>query len=233
MATIYNSEPASANNCCISPAYKPCAAQPPKAVWVAPATGHGGDCAIKAWLIQICVMDFLTSSYESDLNDAPSGTPLAGAFDDWLPAVPPTKVFVCNIDTTPKFDREFAILCAPDGTKVITQNVTPEDAPLGTAPVIEAWTLAGAAYTGDINALTDCGAEKIDVTAAQWFCAGGIPISRTDFWDVFSTPRTLIGSLWQDTSGAVIPTPAFGSYVVGDCSSCVSVINNDADAWAI
>ena len=129
-----------------------------------------------------------------------------------------------------KFDREFVILCAPDGTKVITQNVTPEDAPLGTAPVIEAWTLAGTAYTGDISLLTDCGAEKIDVTSAEWFCASGVPISRTDFWDVFSTPRALIGSLWQDVSGAVVPAPAAGSYVVGDCS-CVSVPQGILVSW--
>jgi len=129
-----------------------------------------------------------------------------------------------------KFDREFVILCAPDGTKVITQNVTPEDAPLGTAPVIEAWTLAGTAYTGDISLLTDCGAEKIDLTAAEWFCASGVPISRSDAWDVSVSPRALIGSIWQDVSGAVVPAPAAGSYVVGDCS-CVSVPQGILVSW--
>lgn len=120
-----------------------------------------------------------------------------------------------------KFDREFVIMCAPDGTKVITQNVTPDDAPLGAAPVIESWTLAGAPYAGDITLLTDCGSEKIDVSAALWFCMGGQPISRTDFWDIFSTPRTLLGSIWQDLGGVAIPAPATGTYVVGDCS-CVN-----------
>lgn len=132
---------------------------------------------------------------------------------------PTPVVMVCD---KPKFDREFAILCAPDGTKVITQNVTPEDAVLGTPPVIEAWTLAGTAYTGDIALLTDCGAEKVDVTAAQWFCASGTPISRTDFWDVFSTPRALLGSMWQDSAGNIVPAPAAGTFVVGDCS-CVNL----------
>ena len=149
-----------------------------------------------------------------------------------------TKFFACKEPTPvisvckpkPKFDREMVMLCAPDGTKVITQNVTPDDAPLGAAPVIEAWTLAGTAYTGDISLLTDCGAEKIDVTSAEWFCASGVPISRTDFWDVFSTPRALIGSLWQDVSGAVVPAPAAGSYVVGDCS-CVSVPQGILVSW--
>jgi len=115
-------------------------------------------------------------------------------------------------------DREMAILCAPDGTKVMVQNVTPEAAPLGTAPVIEAWLLNGTPYAGAIADLKDCGAEKVDIAAAQWFCANGQNLSRTDFWDISVSPKVLIGSLWQDASGAVVTSPAPGTATVGTCS---------------
>jgi hypothetical protein len=160
----------------------------------APATTCGADATVKA-------ADLLSQA----VHTAP-GTALL--------------VKLCPAD--PEFDREFAVLCAPDGTKVAVQNITPVDAPLGTAPTFEAWTLAGTAYIGDIALLSDCGAEKIDVTAAQWFCANGTPISRTDFWDVFSAPQALLGSMWQDAAGNIVPAPAAGTFVVGDCS-CVNL----------
>jgi len=117
-------------------------------------------------------------------------------------------------------DREMQVLCAPDGTKVIVQNVTPDDAPLGTAPTIEAWLLDGTPYAGLLADLGTCGGEQVDVSAVQWFCAAGQSISRTDFWDVFSTPRALLGSIWQDASGAVVAAPAVGTFTVGECSTC-------------
>jgi hypothetical protein len=140
----------------------------------------------------------------------------------------PVHVKICAPATT--YDREFAILCAPDGTKVAVQNVTPVDAPLGTAPTFEAWTLDSTAYTGAIAALTNCGSEKIDVTATQWFCANNAPISRTDFWDVFSTPKALIGSLWQDAAGDIVPAPAAGTYTQGECAKC-EVTKHFEFAW--
>jgi len=128
---------------------------------------------------------------------------------------------VCNSQTPlPQQDREMQVLCAPDGTKVIVQNVTPDDAPLGTAPTIEAWLLDGTPYAGLLADLGTCGGEQVDVSAVQWFCAAGQSISRTDFWDVFSTPRALLGSIWQDASGAVIAAPAVGTFTVGECSTC-------------
>lgn len=143
---------------------------------------------------------------------------------------PDTKFFACKEPTPvipvckPKtvFDREMVKLCHPDGTKVLVQDVTPEDAVIGTAPSLSFWTISipSVPYTGDTTQLKDCGAEKIDLTDAEWFCASGVPISRSDAWDISVSPRTLIGSIWQDVSGAVIPAPAAGSYVVGDCS-CV------------
>ena len=151
-----------------------------------------------------------------------------------------TQLFVCKEPTPvipvckPKtvFDREMVKLCHPDGTKVLVQDVTPEDAPLGTAPTLSFWTIAipSVPYTGDTSQLKDCGAEKIDLTAAEWFCASGVPISRSDAWDVSVSPRALIGSIWQDVSGAVVPAPAAGSYVVGDCS-CVSVPQGILVSW--
>lgn len=117
-------------------------------------------------------------------------------------------------------DRESLILCATDGQKVLAQNVTPVDAPLGTAPTFEFWTIAipSVPYLGDTTLLKDCGAEQVDATAAQWFCQAGQSISRTDFWDVAATPRVLLGSLWQDASGTTIPAPTAGTYTVGECA---------------
>lgn len=144
---------------------------------------------------------------------------------------PGTAFNVKICPSTPKlYDREMLVLCAPDGTKVMVQNVTAEDAPLGTAPVFEAWTLSGEPYTGAIATLKDCGAEKIDLTSAEWFCASGVPILRSDAWDISVSPRALVGSIWQDVSGAVVPAPAAGSYVVGDCS-CVSVPQGVLVTW--
>lgn len=116
-------------------------------------------------------------------------------------------------------DREMVVLCDVDGTKVAVQNVTPIDAPLGTAPIFETWRLDGTVWVGIAADLKDCGAEHVDVTAAQWFCQAGQSISRTDFWDVAANPRVLLGSLWQDASGTTIPAPTAGTYTVGECVS--------------
>jgi hypothetical protein len=118
----------------------------------------------------------------------------------------------------PELDREFSILCTKAGKQVIIQNVTPEGAPLGTAPVIEAWNLDGTPYTGNIALLVDCGSEQVDVSSAVWLCADGADVSRTDFWDISVTPRVLTGSLWQDTLGTVIPAPA--NAIAGKCEVC-------------
>jgi hypothetical protein len=130
------------------------------------------------------------------------------------------------------FDREPVMLCHPNGTKVYVQDVTPEDAPLGTAPTFSFWTIAipSVPYTGDTSQLKDCGTEKIDLTAAEWFCASGVPISRSDAWDISVSPRALIGSIWQDAAGTVIPAPVAGSYVIGDCNPVKDVDKID---WCI
>jgi hypothetical protein len=216
MPAISNSTTVSVN-ACVTNTFKPCIATPPKAVWVSEATAHGGDCAIKAWLMQKCAGDVLVQFYESDLNDAPSGSALAGNFNDWMPAVPPTKVMICPV-AKQKYDREFFILCAPDGTKVITQNVTEDDAPLGTPPKIEAWTMAGVPYTGSVAALTDCGAEKVDLADSESYCAAGANHSRIDIVDV--TTKAIIGTLWLNDAGTVVAAPV--GAVKGTCEQIAS-----------
>lgn len=112
-------------------------------------------------------------------------------------------------------DRELFVLCDLDGTKVVVQNVTPIDAPLGTAPIFETWRLDGTAWTGIAADLKDCGSEKIDIASAVWFCADGADLSRTDFFDV--NTGDLVGSIWQDVNGATVPTPA--NPKVGACAT--------------
>jgi uncharacterized repeat protein (TIGR01451 family) len=154
--------------------------------------------------------------------------------------VPGVPLLVKQCPMPTEYDRAFAVLCAPDGTKVVVQNVTDETAPFGTAPAFEAWKLDGTAYAGPLAALVDCGEEKVDISEAMWFCASGSPISRVDFWSVNTTPRALLGSFWQDISGAVIAAPAMGSYTVGDCAGaiapsivhwCVNGVCTDGIAW--
>lgn len=116
-------------------------------------------------------------------------------------------------------DREFSTLCAPDGTKVLVVTAWDTTAPLATAPTIEAYTLAGAAYTGDLALLTDCAAEKLDIVAEQ-YCSGGFPYERISFYDVSTVPPTLASTLWRDGSGAAVSDPGPG--FVGACPALVA-----------
>jgi hypothetical protein len=142
----------------------------------------------------------------------------------------PLYVTVCQ--PAAKYDREMQVLCAPDGSKVAVQNVTPDTAPLGTAPIFEAWNLDGSAWGGNVATLADCATERVDIAAAAWFCVSGQSVSRTDFWDIASVPRTLLGSVWQDASGAAIAAPAAGTYTVGECSTCpVRVASGVSSTW--
>jgi hypothetical protein len=97
---------------------------------------------------------------------------------------PGTALLVKMICEKPERDRPFKLRCTPAGGTVLMRDVSEDTAPIGTPPQLEYWNLDQTLYTGDVSQLTDCGAEKVDVTAAQWFCASGTPISRTDFWDV-------------------------------------------------
>jgi hypothetical protein len=118
----------------------------------------------------------------------------------------PGQVLTVRMCPTAKVqDREMVVLCAPDGTKVVIQNVTPEDAPLGTAPTFEAWGLNGVPYGGAVAALTDCGAEKVDISAGEDYCAAGVNYTRVD---VISTTTLLpVGVLWLNDAGAPVAAP--------------------------
>jgi hypothetical protein len=134
---------------------------------------------------------------------------VAGVQGQLIQTVPhPTAVQMVKIcPPSPKvFDREMVVMCAPDGTKVAIQNVTAEDAPLGTAPTFEAWTLNGAPYVGSITALTDCGTEKVDISTGEDYCAAGVNYTRVDFID--TTTLLPIGSIWLDDNGTPVGQPA-------------------------
>ncbi len=114
----------------------------------------------------------------------------------------PVLVQMCN--AAPKlYDREMFVLCAPDGSKVMVQNVTAEDAPLGTAPVFEAWNLDGTGYAGAINALVDCGADKANVVTTD-YCAAGINYSRVDGISESGLP---VWTVWTNDAGIPLTAP--------------------------
>ena len=124
---------------------------------------------------------------------------------------------------TGELDREYSTLCAPDGTKVLVVAAWDKTAPLTTAPAIEAYTLAGAPYTGDRALLTDCAAEKLDVVSED-YCVAGVQYERVSFYDVTATPPTLSATLWRNGLGAVVSNPGEGK--VG---ACLPSVHTDRD----
>jgi hypothetical protein len=104
-----------------------------------------------------------------------------------------------------RFDREMVMLCAPDGTKVIVQNVTPESAPLGAAPVFEAYTLSGALYSGPIAELTDCATEKVSLSSGEDYCLNGVNYSRIDGIDIKT--GVVVINVWLNDAGSVVAAP--------------------------
>jgi hypothetical protein len=155
-----------------------------------------------------------------------------------LPAVPthaavlaiphPTAVQLVKIcGDKPKFDREMVVLCAPDGTRVIVQNVTPEDSPLGASPVFEAYTLAGAPYTGSITTLTDCATEKVDLADAEDYCLNGVNYSRVDGIDIKT--GLPVFSTWLNDAGIPVAAPVGAKK--GICEECKPTICCPRDAF--
>jgi hypothetical protein len=120
---------------------------------------------------------------------------------------------------TGEFEREYATLCAPDGTKVLVVTAWDTAAPLATAPVVETYTLAGAVYAGDRALLVDCAAEKLDIVSEE-YCSGGFTYERISFYDVSTTPPTLASTLWRDQSGAAVADPGPGQ--VGACPPVIA-----------
>jgi hypothetical protein len=127
----------------------------------------------------------------------------------------PGQVLTVRMCTTEN-DREMVTMCAPDGSKVIVQNVTPEGAPLGTAPIFEAWNLDGSPFAGALATLVDCAAEKTEISDAEFFCDGTASYGRVTVWDVTTVPPTAIATVWQDVLGAVVPAPT-NPLTVGAC----------------
>lgn len=250
----------------------PCAsAPPPVAVCLRKKAEHTAACTVKAWRVAKCTSGVLTLEYQTNVNELPSGTTLAGAYGDYVegacapcsspppPAPLPTvtvNALNCDQTTAPVVvnqvvqtfpapnavqlvklcpdplkakDREMVVLCAPTGEKVAVQNVTDENAPLGTAPAFEFWALTGGNWVGDQTTLRDCATEKIDVAAPVLVCKAGIEYTRTDFWNIDVTPKTLAGSIWQDALGAVVAPPA-APFMVGKCDR--AVVNVDRDICA-
>lgn len=142
----------------------------------------------------------------------------------------PTAVQLVKICPTSivaaKFDREMQVLCAPDGSKVLVQNVTSEESPLGTAPVIEAWTLAGAPYAGSIALLTDCGVDKVNTEKSD-YCLGGVEYTRVD--GLSESTGLPVWTVWLNDAGLPVAAPVGAAK--GNCSDqqskdvCISLPN--------
>lgn len=145
-----------------------------------------------------------------------AGAPIAVTDSHVMLTVPaPGAVQLVKFCTpTGEFDREYSTLCAPDGTKVLVVTAWDKTAPLATAPVVETYTLAGTAYTGNRALLVDCAAEKLDVVTEE-YCVGGFQYERTSFYDVSATPPVLSATLWRDQSGSSVSDPGPGT--VGQC----------------
>jgi hypothetical protein len=95
-----------------------------------------------------------------------------------VPSDCPQKVYVVNQPAAESaIDREMQILCAPDGTRVVIQNVTPADAPLGTAPTFETWNLDGSVWLGAIGTLVACNGSKLE-SDPQIMCDAGVTFLR-------------------------------------------------------
>jgi uncharacterized repeat protein (TIGR01451 family) len=131
------------------------------------------------------------------------------------------NVKICT--PTGQADREMVVMCTPTGGKVIVQNVTPQEAPLGTAPVFEAWNFDSTPWAGDVTTLVDCGAEKVDIAPAAFFCSAGQEVTRTSIWDISVQPAVLLGNIWQDVFGAIIAQPAAATLYSGQCRQATYV----------
>jgi hypothetical protein len=109
-------------------------------------------------------------------------------------------------------DRELILLCAPNGDRIVLQyNVAT------TPPTLAAsWNLtANAAYTNSIGILSACSAgADIELLPALDFCSLGVSYTRVDLLD--TATKTIVGSIWQDATGAVVPIP--GRVMRGVCS---------------
>lgn len=112
-------------------------------------------------------------------------------------------VKLCNPST--ELDREYSTLCAPDGTKVLVVTAWDKTAPLATAPVVETYTLAGTAYTGDRALLTTCGSDKINTEHTD-YCAAGINYTRID--GLAEETGLPVWTIWLNDAGLPVPQPA-------------------------
>lgn len=121
-------------------------------------------------------------------------------------------------DAATSYDREKQLLCTPTGAPVMVVTVWDASAIPGTAPTVEFYDHLGAQWTGDPATLTRCAApETVDVGDAEFFCSDGVTFSRVSFWDITTVPPTLMVSLWQDASGAVVPPPPLAGLFPGHC----------------
>lgn len=144
-------------------------------------------------------------------NAPVGGTVVAGAL-----IVPcgdcPREVFGV-ITVPPPVDNELLLMCAPNGDRISVQyDVTT------TPPTLKsAWNLSThSAYGGTIDVLKDCGTEKIEMGAPVNYCASGANVTRTDIFD--AQTGLVVGSLWQDDTGAPIAIPVGAAK--GICSTC-------------
>lgn len=117
---------------------------------------------------------------------------------------------------SPDTDNEVITLCNALGEAVVVQyDVT-------TVPPTEVsrWNLVlnAAEPPGTLSRCTD--QELLDVGAPINYCAGGIEYTRTDYFN--AQTQAVIGSIWQDDTGAMV-TPPVGP-TKGTCASLATCV---------
>jgi hypothetical protein len=119
----------------------------------------------------------------------------------------PTAIQLVKLCAPTQQDREMQILCAPDDSRVIVQNVTPIDAPLGTAPEFEMYKLDGTLYTATpITTLVSCASgSKYALAGEVNYCLAGVSYTRTDVIDLAT--QLPISSIWLNDLGNPVPAP--------------------------
>jgi hypothetical protein len=162
---------------------------------VVPATACGGDTTVYA-----------SSTLSQVVHTAP-GTALL--------------VKICRENQ--RFDREMLQLCTPDGTKVFVQNVTPDNAVLGSAPIFEAWTITGARYTGALASLVDCGGDKVNTEHSD-YCLAGVNYTRVD--GLAENTGAPIWSVWLNDAGVLVSAPIGATK--GVCGKCKPINTSSA-----
>ena len=120
---------------------------------------------------------------------------------------------VCNslpVSPVSGGDREIVFRCTQAGETVSLQYDVLTNPPT----LLSAFNIStNSPFVGAIADLVACNTEQLDFVGPVNFCAAGNDVTRTDIFDAKTS--SVIGSFWQDNTGAIILPPA--TVVKGQC----------------